>query len=393
MDIQKNTTAGLKLVKLMDDFYVVLPSNACPHIHPDNTANKFLVTWENPIDLAGGVYQVALTEANFNYTHSTVNTDLGIDYVKVERFEHNFELRCRLITKPTNFKLFPPDEAFPIALYPTYDDWNGPTSWLSTDNFITIQSDFKFTASFKNIDEANLCGFDELVVTSAKHTDNGHVCWMVKSKFAAIAYEGVDKYTINWLNVLMHYVSRPRAVNYAMKFSKNEFWGSPKDLVDSMKVEFLSIFKTLEYIDNRIHFTLQDSIVQIKFCNGLNFILGFSKTIFLNKKGYQPRFSGEYSPQMSRGINHLYIYSSVCDPIYVGGTKVPLLKSLWLDVSKKDYNFGEVVHIVIKNPMYVPVSATSINNIETNIRGDSGRLIPFIEGSVTSLTLHFKRYG
>jgi hypothetical protein len=39
----------------------------------------------------------------------------------------------------------------------------------------------------------------------------------------------------------------------------------------------------------------------------------------------------------------------------------------------------------------LPISNTTINTIEINIRDDSGRVIPFDEGSVTSLTLHFKQ--
>ena len=53
-------------------------------------------------------------------------------------------------------------------------------------------------------------------------------------------------------------------------------------------------------------------------------------------------------------------------------------------------NFGKVRNITTKNPMYIPISASS-NSIEIYIRSDSGRLFPFSDGTVTSLTLHFKK--
>jgi hypothetical protein len=122
-------------------------------------------------------------------------------------------------------------------------------------------------------------------------------------------------------------------------------------------------------------------------------MMGFTKIVFRNptvgEKGVT--FMADFPPQLKRGVNNMHIYASVVRPIHVGGSMVPLLNSLWLDVNKRDYNFGEVRSIVIKNSMYVPLASTSVDSIEINVRSDSGRLFPFIEGAVTSLTLHFKR--
>ena len=89
----------------------------------------------------------------------------------------------------------------------------------------------------------------------------------------------------------------------------------------------------------------------------------------------------------------MYIYASICRPIQVGSTRVHLLKSIWLDNKKHDghANFGKVRNIATKTPMYIPISDSSINSIEINIRSDSGQLFPFVDGAITSLTLHFKK--
>ena len=102
--------------------------------------------------------------------------------------------------------------------------------------------------------------------------------------------------------------------------------------------------------------------------------------------------NAENEPFLRHGINTMYVYSSVCQPIRIGGACVPLLKSIWMDSSKsRSHSFGKMCNLVVKNPMYLPLSSTSINTIEINIRSDSGHLIPFVAGSITSITLHFKR--
>ena len=142
----------------------------------------------------------------------------------------------------------------------------------------------------------------------------------------------------------------------------------------------------------RYEFKFHDSVCDVTFLNGLNFILGFEHVQYKTKKYRNiPPVLAEFPPQLNRAINNINIYASVCEPIRVGGALVPLLKSLWIDVNKRAYEIGEMYNVAIKNPMYLPISASVINNVEINIRTDSGQLIPFFPGAVTSLTLHFKR--
>ena len=39
-------------------------------------------------------------------------------------------------------------------------------------------------------------------------------------------------------------------------------------------------------------------------------------------------------PQLHRGVINMYIYASICQPIHVGHTQVPLLKNIFVDSSK-----------------------------------------------------------
>ena len=170
--------------------------------------------------------------------------------------------------------------------------------------------------------------------------------------------------------------------NFHLRIS-NGFWTS------------ISVFSKFVYENGKIIFRLKENIGSLRLCNGLNFILGFeqikfTRDVYLENTNHEQ--IATHPPQMNRGINNIYVYVSICEPIHVGGVMVPLLKSIWLDVGKKEYSFGEKYCVVIKNPMYLPVAGSSINSIETNIRTDSGQLIPFAEGSVTSLTFHLKKF-
>ena len=69
-----------------DDFYIITPSNACTDIYPRNCANNYTIIWENPIELNPTErWCVALTDANFNFTQTSVNSDFGIIYNRIKK--------------------------------------------------------------------------------------------------------------------------------------------------------------------------------------------------------------------------------------------------------------------------------------------------------------------
>ena len=168
------------------------------------------------------------------------------------------------------------------------------------------------------------------------------------------------------------------------------FWANVEQMAEGLTKVFKDVFSDVKIYHGKLVMHIQPKIVVIKLLNGLNIALGLRDRLYTIPKDRVLR--AERPPFLRYGINNMYIYSSVCRPIRVGETRVPLLKSLWLDNDvNKSRAFGEVRNIVVKNPMYIPLSSTSINTIEVNIRSDSGELVPFVVGSVTSLTLHFKR--
>ena len=129
--------------------------------------------------------------------------------------------------------------------------------------------------------------------------------------------------------------------------------------------------------------------------------MGFTKSVFrvpdveiLKKFKHDPPLTTIVSkdpPQLHRGVMNMYIYASICQPIYVGHTLVPLLKNVFIDSSDDNKRVGFARNSIVYNPMYIPVAFTWFNNTEINIRNDVDKIVTFPNGAISTLTIHFKK--
>ena len=168
-------------------------------------------------------------------------------------------------------------------------------------------------------------------------------------------------------------------------------------MVKYMKKYCKDVFQKIDInpSTHKISFILQKNISSIRLTNGLNFVLGFQNVSFYPgnlRESKRPTYVAEFRPQLKRGIMNMYIYASICRPIYVGHTMVPLLKNVFIDSSKDADTEGHARNYVVYNPMYIPISTTSFSQIEINIRNDAGQLVSFPHGAITCLTLHFRKH-
>ena len=144
--------------------------------------------------------------------------------------------------------------------------------------------------------------------------------------------------------------------------------------------------------DNQLSIELPDKVKKFRFLGGLHFVLGFDNDVY-NLENYPSRsLRALYPPQLSRGLGSMYVYCNVCSATRVGDSFVPLLRQIVLRPAPNDEYRGMIEIITLDSPMYVPVKLSTINNIEIEIRTNIGDYFLFLEGSVTTLTLHFKRY-
>lgn len=384
-----HTTRGLmQKMSSPRDHFVVLPSNACANVHPENTAGKFNISWENPLELHGEGWRVALVEMNYNYSPKTVNSAFGVAYTKITNRKittGNYTLiwhdvKSSPYMEGEDLKNYPPT-------MPPYDVWKLPQVTINGDGKFTFVCEFRFNMSFAGLKHANVLGFRNPSVESLY--DAQRVRWVI------VAPDKVEP-PIKLENIIFELTSHAYTVNHIFSFSESMYWAGCEEMVKYAASNLRDIFSLFKYEDGRVRFQIRDDVTRIKLLNGFNFVLGFEKQDFDNGGSLQPVWKAEHLPQLRRGFNRLYIYASCCAPIRVGDVLVPLLRSVFVDNDDDDHdndrsNFGKIKNFIIKHPMYLPISSTTINTIEINIRDDSGRVIPFDEGSVTSLTLHFKQ--
>ena len=86
--------------------------------------------------------------------------------------------------------------------------------------------------------------------------------------------------------------------------------------------------------------------------------------------------------------SNLLIYSDLCAPYITGVVYSRLLRNVTINFQK--YNYGSKVVKNFSPPNYFPLLNSSFQTIETDIRDQFGKSIPFDYGTVT-VTLHFKR--
>ena len=85
---------------------------------------------------------------------------------------------------------------------------------------------------------------------------------------------------------------------------------------------------------------------------------------------------------LRRGFESLYIYSSIVEPRIVGDKIAPPLRIVPITG-----RHGEIM--TARFDQYIPLLSGEFGSVETEIRDDTGRPVPFDVGKVT-VTLHFR---
>lgn len=88
--------------------------------------------------------------------------------------------------------------------------------------------------------------------------------------------------------------------------------------------------------------------------------------------------------------SELYIYCDIIEPQLIGDVMAPLLRIVSVD--KSTYMFSDQKTCIFSKPHYVPVLLTDFENIEIDIRLDTGYAVPFQFGT-SCVKLHFRKRG
>ena len=80
-----------------------------------------------------------------------------------------------------------------------------------------------------------------------------------------------------------------------------------------------------------------------------------------------------------------YVYCDLIEPVVVGDTKVPLLRTVIIDG-----NTNQLINHIYNTPIYTPLQRKNFGTVEINIMTDTGEPVPFISGK-SLVVLHFRR--
>lgn len=334
--------------------YTVLPSNSCSLTQPENHASRYIVDWETAL-LLPGKWEVALTEFTFIYTPTITTVNSKLYFVKQGRQSEEFQLEI--------------EDGILLAEQITYGSVRLD---LKNDKLAIYCDNVPYSIIFDSVEGANVFGFDNIVTVSNK---SQYWCDKAINLSSSI------------FTILLIENENLNPKEEAITFNEYLLFPDTEQLNEYFIKHCAKIFLKFDIDQNGlIYFKLQDDIVKITIDHSLADILGFSTKKFKNKVGRT--FKAKQKPKLESTFNQMYIYSSIIKPILVGGVNVPLLRSIWIE---SKYHHGDVVHENIDQLMYLPVSSSSINNIEIEIRNDSGQLLNFPFGSKTSLVLHFRK--
>ena len=369
------------------EFFMVIPSNTSLERHPNNTSSDFTVSLTDPIKLAPKKeWKVALMD--MCYSHERID-DCGITYKFYSEWRPVYDYQLT-ITYP-EYKVVPPSRTF------------GNTE----SGMITIECTI-----YKSI----LIFWSKTVPFELK-TWHGpmeklhfHPHWKQyycqDSAFPTTLYFPIkgrpETKTLNYSIIPYHYIEKESfypITKQIMKLTRHE-------IVHYMNSTYDFIFHQLDIKDNIVKFGLAKRVYLIKFSGGLGEALGFGKDYEFAATPSEKHYlssshnfersinifhgSSETPSYISSSYHDLNILSNICKLVEVGNSRIPLLKSVSIDIHPASGSHGYVRNLVISRPSYMGVRNKTISKIHIDIRNRVGKKVTFQNGSSTVITLHFK---
>ena len=405
-----------------NEFVVVLPSNT----NVENSPAEFLTTLSQPIYLEPTEWSVGLVEINFKNTIKTIHKDSikvtqkvdctrKVKSVWTPKYEYTLGdidknsklLKTLAITKAESEHVIFSDttnskvgviSSQPCTIKLSNDYGNEPVVEIinRTDDILHVKIK-KELADVLGFEINNVPANDDYLKITVGKADTV----ISKKPIQFIIHEKTkEKYLpvsikdTKTMQMSADASLPPIEINYepCSKIKdicnispKPGTYTTPNDIINEINKNLVGFKFSFNPRVNRIILQALDlnAGYTLHFINGLNDVLGFSKTLYHDKIENQ---QAEMEIDLLRGINSIFIYCDLCEPIRVGDTIAPLLRNIAFNSTR----YGEMINVRYTNPIYIPVCKSFIDTIRIDMRDASGKSIPFVEGLTTCL-LHFKR--
>ena len=172
-----------------------------------------------------------------------------------------------------------------------------------------------------------------------------------------------------------------------MELTAKESFKWPQEFLPILNAKSKAFGYTFTFLKDKARFGLEVYGEHcLRISESLQAILGFISSEEDKKTFYKGQYLATHSPYLTRGINNLFLYTNIVDPMFVGDTKAPLL----LACAFKRNVEHDMVHQQFLNPTYVPINRSTINQIDIEIYDEAGEEVPFLYGK-TALTLLIRK--
>ena len=400
-----------------DEFIVVLPSNVPSSTQ--NTPSKYLTTFDSPFQLEGD-WQVALQEISFKNTIKTINNDYASAYIKKKVASKQIK------TLPLNPTATLKKHTWGVAIArASLKDSEGFKTWmvLKTSNemitcsyknekifhigfnpnknqfFINNETKYKLTIQFNSFTASSMGLIDSYPITLLYANDLVEIKNVSPGKnYYTFGHYAVDdllpiepvkkdaKLNGFHCNITFYDYDDVYEIKSVPK-SGSYISGNSLEKELNKNPDFIKFFKFIynEHL-NRFEIEVKNKELSVRLClmNGLNDVLGFSKSEFDNFNNAY--ITADMQLNLLRGISSIFIYCDLCEQVRVGNTLSPLLRNVAFNPSR----YGEMINVTYNNLIYIPLIKSFIDKIMIHLCDASGETIPFIEG-LTTCILHFKR--
>jgi len=155
--------------------------------------------------------------------------------------------------------------------------------------------------------------------------------------------------------------------------------------VDSIEAALKDGFHlTYDQIRKRVRLNLNTTLIKECFLGKhLQYLLGFpsdQSITFTAEKNL-----ATYPPDLTGSFNTLYVYCNLVESQIVGGSLVPLLRTVPIEGK-----FGDSINKVFLSPHYLDLRTNSFDTIEISIRDDTDKPVKFNFGK-SIVKLHLRK--
>lgn len=335
-------------------FYVFLASNASLDVNPENTISNYKVRLAKPIRFPQGTeWEVGLKDITFTHSWYTLNYEQSVKFFHI-RQDDDEKISKEISKTSTTLSpgFYPSPEAVVRELQVSLEkmDWGGKIEIDRLTKTVVIKP--------------------HLITREKKLSKARYVSFL--------SYPLFSEELLEFLGVYSAYEK-----HFIEKFSMQR----PKRSSIQLLAEFGTTLFSAAYGPN--HNKRKDDIMDETSRTRLNPIpfVTIEDSLFKIPEHPLLNIEGTVPINLLAECHSLFVYSDIVESSRVGDSYTQLLNVIAVP---SDSKFGEQVFLRYERPYYHKVSKSDFEEIEIDIKEDTGASVPFRFGR-TIVTLEFRR--